>query len=1017
MGYDNFGLKIGIDGEREFKNSIREINSSFKILKSEMNLVTSTFKGNANSMDSLTSKSGVLTREIESQKEKIKVLKSALDNASKSFGENDKRTQAWVSKLNYAEVELNNMEHELKDVNSQLEKSKTPLDKLNTELASQGEKLKSLQTAYKNVVLEQGKNSTEAKSLASQIKSLNSDIKDNKDKLNAAEKATEQLGDEMNNTKNQTSKLSEGFTVMKGVIANLASDAIRMLGRNLVGAVKSVVSGGIEFESAFAGVRKTVNATDEEFEKFESGLRSMSTQMPTTASELSAIAEAAGQLGIKNENLLSFTETMANLGVATNMSSDEAATALARLANITGMNQENFDRLGSSIVALGNNFATTESEVTQMALNISAAGSQVGMTEADILGVAAALSSLGLEAQGGGTAISRAIIMMANACETGSSELEYFAKAAGMSTAEFQKYFAEDATWALTKFIAGLGNLQDESALKFLDDMGISETRLRDALLRASNANDLFTNAIKTSNEAWSENTALTNEAQQRYATTESKVQILKNIFSEMSLTLYDKVQEPLQNAASKLTEFFSKASESGALKDALDKLSESAGVLIEGISEMVVNLLPPLMNGISWLIENSDLVGIAIGGITTAMIAMKAVKFAGEIGDAFTQMQNFGSKILDVASNLDFMRLKEIALTVAQGAVTASQWLMNVAMNANPIGLIITAIGALVGAFILLWNNCEGFRNFWINLWESVVSACNAAWKWISLFFTEWIPNAFGTMINWINENWQSLLLLIVNPFAGAFKLIYDNCEDFRNFIDNFVISVKEFFINGWNAIVSFLTQSIPQFISDVGRWFGELPGKIWDGIAGAIGVVSEWGNQLISAGVNAAQSLVSSIWSTICELPGKMLDIGKNLVQGLWNGISNMTSWILDKIRSFGDSIMSGIKSFFGIASPSKLFEEQIGKNLALGLGEGFTDSMESVSKQMRNSIPAEFGVEPTLNVAYNQGFAAQPQASGNSGITVHIENFVNNRAQDVQDFAQELEFYSRRSNFALG
>ena len=163
MGYDNFGLKIGIDGEREFKNSIREINSSFKILKSEMNLVTSTFKGNASSMDSLISKSSILTREIESQKEKITVLKSALDNASKSFGENDKRTQAWVSKLNYAEAELNNMEHELKDVNSQLEKSKTPLDKLNTELSEQGEKLKSLQTEYKNVVLSQGKNSTEAK--------------------------------------------------------------------------------------------------------------------------------------------------------------------------------------------------------------------------------------------------------------------------------------------------------------------------------------------------------------------------------------------------------------------------------------------------------------------------------------------------------------------------------------------------------------------------------------------------------------------------------------------------------------------------------------------------------------------------------------------------------------------------------------------------------------------------------------------------------------------------------------
>lgn len=112
-----------------------------------------------------------------------------------------------------------------------------------------------------------------------------------------------------------------------------------------------------------------------------------------------------------------------------------------------------------------------------------------------------------------------------------------------------------------------------------------------------------------------------------------------------------------------------------------------------------------------------------------------------------------------------------------------------------------------------------------------------------------------------------------------------------------------------------------------------------------------------------------------------------------------------------------MSGIKSFFGIASPSKLFENEIGKNLALGLGEGFTDSMKNVSKQMQNSIPTEFDAAPTLSVAYNQGFAAQPQASGNTGLTVHIENFVNNRAQDVQAFAQELEFYSRRSNYATG
>ncbi len=1049
-GSNTLGATIRLEGEKEYRDAITKINSSLKVMASEMNKVTAEFSKNDKSTAALTAQSKVLSSQIELQKGKVATLRGALEESSQKYGENDKKTNTWRTSLNRAEAELAKMENSLKDVNSQMEKSKTPLDKLNTELSEQGEKLKSLQTQYKNVVLEQGKNSTEAKSLATQIKSLNSDIKDNKDKLNAAEKATAQLGDEMDSTKASTSKLSEGFTVMKGVIANLAADAIRMLGRNLVSAVKSIASSGIEFESAFAGVKKTVDATDEEFEQFEASLRSMSTQMPTTASELSAIAEAAGQLGIKNENLISFTETMANLCVATNMSSDEAATALARLANITGMNQENFDRLGSSIVALGNNFATTESEVTNMALNISSAGSQVGMTEADILGVAAALSSLGLEAQAGGTAISKAIIQMANACETGSDDLQYFAKAAGMSTAEFQKYFAEDATGALTKFIAGLGNLQDESALQFLDEMGISETRLRDALLRASNANDLFTDAIKTSNLAWDENVALTEEAEKRYATTESKIQIMKNTFADMGLTLYEKVQEPLQNAASKLTEFFQKASESGALKDALDRLSESAGVLIEGISEMVVTLLPSLMNVISWLIQNSGFLSVALGGIVTAMLAVKAANFASAIGDAFTQMQNFGGKILDVASNLDFMRLKEVALTVAQGAVTAAQWLMNAAMNANPIGLIIMAIAALVSGFILLWNNCEEFRNFWIGLWENIQSTFSVAWEAILNFFTVTIPEGWNALVSFFTESvpqlmanigeWFSTLPDLIN-YALALAIAYviqwgANLWDFASTkIPEFIGQVVTFFselpgqiwnwlVDAANKVGTFFADLIntgiskaSEFVSSTVNFISALPGQIWNAIVGAISNVINWGAQLLAAGISAAQGLVSGVWDTISQLPGKMLDIGKNLVEGLWNGISNATSWVLDKIRGFGDSIMGGIKSFFGIASPSKLFENEIGKNLALGLGEGFTDSMKNVSKQMQNSIPTEFDAAPTLNVAYNQGFAAQAQSSGNTGLTVHIENFVNNRAQDVQAFAQELEFYSRRSNYATG
>ena len=150
---DNFGLKIGIEGEKEFKNSIREINSSFKVLASEMNLVTSQFSKQEASIQSLSSKNEVLNREIAAQKEKIELLKNALTNASESFGENDRRTKNWAIQLNNAEADLNKMEKSLSEVNSEMEKSKTPLDKLNTELSEQDEKLKSLQTEYKNVVL------------------------------------------------------------------------------------------------------------------------------------------------------------------------------------------------------------------------------------------------------------------------------------------------------------------------------------------------------------------------------------------------------------------------------------------------------------------------------------------------------------------------------------------------------------------------------------------------------------------------------------------------------------------------------------------------------------------------------------------------------------------------------------------------------------------------------------------------------------------------------------------------
>ena len=175
-----------------------------------------------------------------------------------------------------------------------------------------------------------------------------------------------------------------------------------------------------------------------------------------------------------------------------------------------------------------------------MALRLAGAGKQIGLAESDIMGLSAALSSVGIEAEAGGSAFSKLMIAIQLAVETGSEDLNNFAEVAGMSASGFQKAFKEDAAGALIAFIEGLGKSEEKgtSAIKVLDDMGISEVRLRDSLLRASGASDVFTEAIELGSKAWDENTALTEEAEKRYATTESQLIMLKNKIVDLGISL-----------------------------------------------------------------------------------------------------------------------------------------------------------------------------------------------------------------------------------------------------------------------------------------------------------------------------------------------------------------------------------------------------------------------------------------------------------------------------------------------
>ncbi|MBY6274447.1 MAG: phage tail tape measure protein, partial [Bacillaceae bacterium] len=274
----------------------------------------------------------------------------------------------------------------------------------------------------------------------------------------------------------------------------------------------------IDWEDAFAGVRKTVEGTEEQLAELARGIRDMAREIPTAATEVADIAAMAGQLGIQREAILGFTRTMADLAVATDLAGEQGATALAQFANVMQMSQRNFDRLGSTIVALGNNAATTESRIAEFGQRIAAAGRIAGMAEAEVLAIGAAMASVGVEAEAGGTAVQKMLIAMTQAVAQGNDKLSLFAATAGMSAQQFATLWREDAAQAFTAFVEGLGRAGDQ-AFVILQRLGMTDSRLMQAFLSLGNAGNLLRRTIELGNRAWEENNALAAEAAERYRT------------------------------------------------------------------------------------------------------------------------------------------------------------------------------------------------------------------------------------------------------------------------------------------------------------------------------------------------------------------------------------------------------------------------------------------------------------------------------------------------------------------
>ena len=530
------------------------------------------------------------------------VIKLGLDDADFGRGvANSKKQVTYLAKEMSANMKIADI------AGDKLGKLGARYDSLTQIMKAQQNQVTALKKSYEDSFVD-GKATDSTKRLAAQLQDANGKLAGYQGQLQ--------------NTAGQLARLqveTQGFTgglnrfgdsaIANGAKLTAIGDGAYKLGGTITKSVTiplvalgaAAVKASVDYESAFAGVKKTVDEQVDSngkviisYDDLSNGIRAMAKELPASASEIAAVAEQAGQLGIKTQDVLSFSRTMIDLGESTNMSATDAATAIAKIANITGMTSDQYQRFGSSVTALGNNFATTESDIIMMTNRLASSGTLAGLTNQEMLGLATAMSSVGIEAEAGGTAMTQTLSAMETAASKGagafgeiedraksaglsleqvsnsvskggkelkttaaamgmtnkelrsmyddaskaSDSIGKFAEISGMSSEQFAIAWKDKPIEAIQAFIKGLGQLSEkgESATMVLDDMGLGGIRQSNMLKSLALASDTLTGAVSMSTQAWDENSALTTEANKRYETTESKLKMLKNEVTDVAI-------------------------------------------------------------------------------------------------------------------------------------------------------------------------------------------------------------------------------------------------------------------------------------------------------------------------------------------------------------------------------------------------------------------------------------------------------------------------------------------------
>lgn len=404
-------------------------------------------------------------------------------------------------------------------------------------------------------------------------------------------------------------------------------------------------------------------------------------------------------------------------------------------------------------------------------------------------------------------------------------------------------------------------------------------------------------------------------------------------------------------------------------LPQLLTAAEEIADTILDGIGDLCP-ALDPITDAIKVLLDNLDKIIPVVISLTAAFVAWKiAISIVGLINGVKAAMEG---------------------LTLAEKAAELAQKLLNATMLANPFVLIVTLIAGLVAAFIYFWNTSDSFRQFWIDLWEKIRSAASDVIDAIVGFFTETIPNAVDGFVDFIKNNWQTLLMLL-NPatlLAGIFKLVYDNCDAFREFVDGFIENIKNAVTNAWDSLVQWVselpetimywlgfiltslilwgqdlinwaTTAIPEFAETIVTFFSGLPEKIAAFFGKILADLAVWASNMVAKAVETGTNFRDSIVTFFSQLPERIATLLGKVIGRILSFAAKMRERASDAGKGFFDNIVAALKDL-----PSRMSE--IGKHIVDGIWTGISGGWDWLTGQVKNLANSLFqGAKDALEI----------------------------------------------------